>query len=82
MALLWTGVVVLGLLFLGPEFPLGGCWRLVGAPPECLEQLAAINDQIWRTQTLPRILVGVGGYAVIALIGVSAWARGRNRNPA
>lgn len=82
MALAWTGVVVLGLLFLGPDFPPAGCWRLVGASPECMEQLAAINDQIWRTQTLPRILVGVGGYAVIALIGAAAWARDRKRNPA
>jgi hypothetical protein len=51
---------------------------LPGGPPECLEQLTAVNDERWRVQVLPRLAVAIAGFVLIDLYGV--WAlRARRR---
>jgi hypothetical protein len=82
LLLVWSGVVVIGLLFVGPDVsPTTGCVRIAGGPLECLEQLAAVDDVHWRTQTLPRLVVAIAGYVLIDLYGI--WAlRSRRRQRA
>jgi len=66
--LVWTAVVLVGLLFVPWDLPAIPCARLVGASVACLAQVAERNDRVWWTQTLPSIAVGIGGYAVLALL--------------
>lgn len=77
LGMAWTVVVIFGLLFLGPELPAGGCWRLAGPPPECLDQLAAANEEIWRTQTLPKLAGAIAGYVILIVLTAAAVARTR-----
>ena len=79
LLLVWSGVALIGLLFVGPDLsPSTGCLRLAGGPVECLEQLTAVDEGRWRLQTLPRLVVAVGGYVLIDVYGI--WAlRARRR---
>lgn len=79
LLLVWTGVVLIGLLFVGPDVSTAtGCVRVAGGPMECLARLTAIGDEHWRTQTLPRLVVAVAGYVLIDVYGI--WAlRSRRR---
>jgi hypothetical protein len=79
LLLVWSGVIVLALLFAGGELPLIACLRPVGPKSaDCLELVNAVNDELWRTQQLPRILIAFGGYAMILVYGI--WAlRARRR---
>jgi hypothetical protein len=73
LLLAWSGVVLIGLLLVGPDLSAAtGCLRIAGGPVECLEQLTAVDDQRWRLQTLPRLVVGVAGYVLIDVYGI--WA--------
>ena len=82
LLLIWSGVVLIGLLFVGPDLsPATGCLRIAGGPAECLEQLTAVDEGRWRLQTLPRLVVAVAGYVLIDLYGI--WAlRTRRRQSA
>lgn len=80
LVMVWSGVVLIGLLLVGPDLsPATGCLRTAGGPTECLARLSAVDDDQWRTQTLPRLLVAVAGYVLIDLYGI--WAlRARRRS--
>lgn len=82
LLLVWSGVVLIGLLFVGPDLsPATGCLRIAGGPAECFDQLTTVDDQQWRLQTMPRLVVGVGGFVLIDLYGI--WAlRTRRRQSA
>jgi hypothetical protein len=82
LLLVWSGVVLIGLLFVGPDLsPASGCLRIAGGPAECLEQLTAVDDRHWRPHTLPRLVVAVAGYVLIDVYGI--WAlRTRRRQSA
>ncbi|HEU5202671.1 MAG TPA: hypothetical protein VFU17_00095 [Candidatus Limnocylindrales bacterium] len=82
LLVVWSGVVLIGLLLVGPDLsPATGCLRVAGGPTGCLAQLTAMSDQGWRTQTLPRLLVAFAGYVLIDLYGI--WAlRARRRSMA
>ena len=82
LLLVWSGVVLIGLLFIGPDLSTAtGCSKLAGGPLECLQQLSAVNDVHWRVQTLPRLTIALTGYAMILLYGI--WAlRARRRRVA
>ena len=79
LLVLWTGVVLIGLLFVGPDVSTAtGCVRIAGGPAECVARLTAVSDDQWRTQTLPRLVVAVAGYVFIDVYGI--WAlRARRR---
>jgi hypothetical protein len=79
LLLVWSGVVLIGLLFIGPDLSTAtGCLKLAGGPRECLQQLSAASDESWRIQTAPRIVVATGGYLLILVYGL--WAlRARRR---
>ncbi len=70
LGLVWTAVVLVGLLLVPWDLPAVPCARLVGASAACLAQVAERNDRAWWTQTLPSIAVGIGGYAVLALLAI------------
>ena len=54
------------------------CGRLVGPKPEGDALMRAANDEYWRTQMLPRIVVAVAGYSVIGLYMIrTVRSRGR-----
>jgi hypothetical protein len=80
LLLVWSGVVLIGLLLIGPDLSVAsGCLKLAGGPGECLQQLSAVNDERWRVQTAPRLVVATGGYLLILLYGL--WAlRARRRH--
>jgi hypothetical protein len=82
LLLVWSGVVLIGLLFVGPDLsPSTGCLRLAGGPAECVEQLTAVDEGRWRLETLPRLVVAVAGYVLIDLYAI--WAlRTRRRQSA
>ena len=82
LLLVWTGVCLIGLLFVGPDVSTAtGCVTVAGGPAECLARLTAMSDADWRTQTLPRRVVAIGGYVLIDLYGI--WAlRSRRRSVA
>jgi hypothetical protein len=82
LLLVWSGVVLIRLLFVGPDLsPATGCLRIAGGPAECLEQLTAVDEARWRLQTLPQLVVAVAGYVLIDLYGI--WAlRTRRRQSA
>ena len=76
----WTVIVALAVLFIpgtaGSFEP--GCWKAVGAPPACLAELAALNDRIWWTHTVPILLVFASGYVVIGVAAIREWRRARS----
>ena len=73
LLLVWSGVVLIGLLVVGPDLSTAsGCLRVGEGPAECLVRLTAITDDTWRMQTLPRLVVAVAGYVLIDLYGI--WA--------
>lgn len=78
-AALWTAFVVAFLLLVPSGVNSVGCWRLVGAPPECLSQLAAANDHLWWTRTLPMLVFLSSGYLVIGAAIARSWYRTRRR---
>jgi len=80
LLIVWSGVVLIGLLLVGPDLSLAtGCLRVAGGPAECLAWLSAVNDDNWRANSLPRLLVAVAGYVLIDLYGI--WAlRARRRS--
>lgn len=80
LLMVWSGVVLIGLLLVGPDLsPATGCLRVAGGPAQCVARLAAADDAHWRTHTLPRLLVAVAGYVLIDLYGI--WAlRARRRS--
>ena len=82
LLLVWSGVVLIGLLFVGPDLSqASGCLRIAGGPAECLDQLTAVNDGRWRLHKLTRLVVAVTGYVLIDLYGI--WAlRTRRRQRA
>jgi len=82
LLLVWSGVVLIRLLFIGPDLTsASGCSALAGGPLECLQQLTAVNDGRMRLQTLPQVAVALAGYAMILLYGI--WAlRARRRRVA
>jgi hypothetical protein len=79
LLMVWTGVVLIGLLFVGPDLSTAsGCVRIAGGPAECLTRLTAVSDDHWRMQTLPRLVVAFAGYVLIDVYGI--WAmRARRR---
>jgi hypothetical protein len=79
-ALAWTAFVVAFILLVPGDVNSVGCWRLVGAPPECLAQLAALNDHQWWTRTLPMLVFLSSGYLVIGAAMARSWIRTR-RHP-
>ena len=82
LLLVWSGIVLIRVLFIGPDMTnASGCSTLAGGPLECLQQLAAVNDERWRVQSLPQVVAALGGYAMILLYGI--WAlRARRRRVA
>jgi hypothetical protein len=82
LLLVWSGVVLIGLLLVGPDLsPATGCLRAAGGPAECVERLTAVNDAQWRTQVLPRLAMAIAGFVLIDLYGI--WAlRARRRQRA
>ena len=78
--LAWTGIVVAGAVLLGSTLATPSCAHLVSPPPSCAAELAAENDRVWVTQTLPLILVLLAGYGVIALVGFAGARRGSREN--
>ena len=82
LLMVWSGVVLIGLLLVGPDLsPASGCLKLSGGPMACLEHLTAVNDPPWRTQILPRLVVAIAGFVLIDLYGI--WAlRTRRRQAA
>jgi hypothetical protein len=74
---IWSGIVAAVVLYVPTNLPSNGCWRLVGAPPECLAAVAALNDRVWWTRTLPMLVFLSSGYLIIAAV---AWCR-RFRRP-
>lgn len=70
--LIWSSIVVAVLLNVPGSTQSEGCWRTVGggASPECLAELAAVNDRIWWTRTLPMLLFLSSGYFVIAMVAL------------
>jgi prepilin signal peptidase PulO-like enzyme (type II secretory pathway) len=70
LGLAWTAVVFAGLTFIPWGLEPVPCARLVGASAECLAQLAARNDRVWWTQTLPMLAAIAGGYLVIILLAL------------
>lgn len=79
LLMVWTGVVLIGLLFVGADVSMAtGCVRVAGGPAECLARLTGVSDEQWRTETLPRLVVAVAGYVLIDVYGI--WAlRSRRR---
>ena len=71
--LVWTAIVVAWMLLFPPAFPPVGCWGSVAPPPECLQELRAVNEEFWRTTTLPMLVVAAGGYLIVAGWAVRAW---------
>jgi hypothetical protein len=73
--LIWSGIVAAVLLYVPGNIQSEGCWRTVGggASPKCLAELAALNDQIWWTRTLPMLLFLASGYLVIAVVALRRW---------
>ena len=82
LLLVWSGVVLIGLLFIGPDLSTtSGCSKLAGGPLECLRNLTAVSDERLRIQTMPRIAIVLSGYVMILLYGI--WAlRARRRRSA
>jgi hypothetical protein len=82
LLLVWSGVVLIGLLFVGPDVSIAtGCVRTAGGPVECLQALTSVRDDRWTFQTLPRLVVALAGYLLIDLYGI--WAiRTRRRTRA
>ena len=73
LLMVWTGVVLIGLLFVGPDVARAtGCVRSAGGPADWRARRTAVSDDHWRTQTLPRLVVAVAGYVLIDLYGI--WA--------
>jgi hypothetical protein len=82
LLLVWSGIVLIGLLLVGPDLSAAtGCLRVAGGPAECLHRLTAVHDAHWRTQTLPRIVIAFAGFVLIDVYGI--WAlRARRRQSA
>lgn len=76
-AVLWTVFVIAFVLFVPSGVNSTGCWVLVDAPPACLAQLQALNDQHWWTRTLPMLLFLSSGYVVIGVAMARMWLRSR-----
>lgn len=81
LGLVWTGVVVAGLLLWPRSLPGAGCWRLVDPPAGCLDELVRLNDGIWWTQTLPMLAFFASGYVILGLLALREWRRSRARPP-
>lgn len=77
-AVVWTAFVAV-FIFLVPGEGSAGCWVLVDAPPECLAQLAAVNDHLWWTRTLPILVFLSSGYVVLGAAMARSWLRTRRR---
>ena len=75
----WTLFIGAFLLLVPGGVSSSGCWKLVDASAACLAQLAALNDDQWRTRTLPMVLLFAGGYAVIGIAMARTWVRGRRQ---
>ena len=75
LLLLWSGLLLVALLFVGGDIQLLPCGRLVGPNPECQALMQAANEEYWRTQMLPRIVIAVGGYVLIVLYGIRTLRR-------
>ena len=73
--LIWSGIVAAVVLYVPGVIQSDGCWRTVGggATPECLGELAAVNDRIWWTRTLPMLLFLSSGYLLIATVALRRW---------
>jgi hypothetical protein len=76
----WTVMAVAGAVILGSSLATPSCAHLVSPPPSCAAAIAAENDRVWATQTLPLILVLLAGYAVIVFIGLGRARRRGSRD--
>lgn len=61
----WTAIVVVAVLVWPGNINMPGCAHHIEPSPGCLERLAAYNDRLWWTETLPRLAVFASGYVVI-----------------
>ena len=78
--LAWTAVAVVAAVVLGSSVSTPPCAHLVAPPSWCAAEIAAENDRVWGTRTLPLILVLLAGYVVIVLIRVAPSARSLTRH--
>ena len=77
LAIGWTVAVVAIVLFVGGGVAGPACARLVNPVPTCAAEIAAANDRLWWTHTLPMLVVIGGGYVLIGL----DWLRRRLAAP-
>ena len=68
--LIWTVVVLVGLVFWPSSPSTGGCWRSVQPTAGCLAQQAEAHDREWWTQTLPMLVFFASGYMVVGAMAV------------
>ena len=78
--LVWTFVVVYVVLFWPWSLPEPGCWQLVDAPAHCQVELAASNERVWWTQTVPMLAFLASGYIIIGALAARRRLRGRRRH--
>jgi len=66
----WT-IVVVAVVLTTPALMTGSpCAGVADPSPGCDALAAAASDFVWSTQTRPIALLGIGGYALIAIVAV------------
>ncbi len=70
-ALVWTAVVLAAALLIGSPLATPSCAHLVAPPPACVTEIAAENARVWTSYTLPMLIVAMGAYAVVVLLGLA-----------
>jgi hypothetical protein len=69
---IWSGLVV-AIVFLWPgQVQTPGCASSVTPSMDCLDQMHAMNDRTWWTNTVPLLLLIASGYVVIASLALRA----------
>jgi hypothetical protein len=78
LAVFWTTISALIVLFGPANVDVPGCTHLVEPPTGCIALLAAANDHAWWTLTLPLLMLIVGGYVIVAITAIRALRRRRS----
>jgi hypothetical protein len=71
----WTSLLATVLILTPSLSSAPGCLSKIEVTAGCQVLVDAGNQFVWATQTRPIVLLGAGGYVLIALIG--AMVRGR-----
>jgi len=74
----WMVISVAILVLVGGVVNTPGCARLVSPTPECQAAMAAANDAIFRTRTLP-ILIAIAVPSGIIAVAIALRIRGSLR---